>query len=304
MTRRIRTAAALALLASLAALGGCSSSDQDAVHSTADSAAQEVDAGAGTSAADADAGPGARAAAAPARTTVAQRAVIATATVALHSDDVRAARNDVQQVADALRGEVADEEADSSDGELVWTRLVLRVPTARFADAITRLEEIGELDSTERDTEDVTTQVIDNEARIRAQERSLRRIEVLLDRADRIADIVSIESELTRRQSDLDSLKQQRAWLADQTSMSTITVHVERTAAGATPETEESGFLSGLASGWDGLSAAAVALATLAGLLLPWAVVALALGLPLWWLARRGPRSGRSAAEPPAQPLS
>ncbi|WP_104107864.1 DUF4349 domain-containing protein [Nocardioides sp. 616] len=301
MTRRIRTAAAAALLATLAALGGCSSSDQDAAHSTADSAAQEGDAGAGTS--QADAGPGARAAA-TARPAVAERAVIATATVALHSDDVRAARNDVQQVADALRGEVADEEADSSDGELVWTRLVLRVPTARFGDAITRLEEIGELDSTERDTEDVTTQVIDNEVRIRAQERSLRRIEVLLDRADRIADIVSIESELTRRQSDLDSLKQQRVWLADQTSMSTITVHVERTAAGATPETEESGFLSGLASGWDGLSGAAVALATVAGLLLPWAVVALALGLPLWWVARRGPRSGRNAAEPPAQPLS
>jgi Domain of unknown function (DUF4349) len=316
MTRRARTGAVAALtLVALTCLGACSAGDGGSSDSAdATSLAQEPQQDSGAGAAD-EAAPGmaGRGTQAAGRTPVASRAVIATATLSLHSKDVRATRNDVQQVTDALGGEVADEEADSHDGKVVWTRLVLRVPTARFADAITRIEGLAELASTERSTEDVTTQVIDNEVRIRAQERSLRRVEVLLDRATRIADVVAIESELTRRQADLDSLKQQQSWLADQTSMSTITVHVERSATRAERKTEESGFLSGLASGWDGLSGAAVVLATLAGVLLPWVIVLAVLGLPLAWLVRRTvPRPGRrpggpqdgSPGTPPAQPVS
>src|SRR5690606_21087257 len=101
-----------------------------------------------------------------------------------------------------------------------------------------------------------TDRVRDNEARIRAQERSLRRLEALLDRAQDLQDIIRLESELGRRQADLDALKATRAWLADQTSMSTITVHAHRTAAQARQdEDDERGFLSGLAAGWHSLTA-------------------------------------------------
>lgn len=229
---------------------------------------------------------------------VARRAVIATATVALDSPDVARARQEVQRVADALGGEVSDEQATTDDGEVSWTRLVLRIPTDRYDDAVERIEETGRLLETERSTEDVTTQVIDNEVRIRAQERSLRRVEVLLDRADRIADVVSVEAELTRRQAELDSLKQQQAYLADQTSMATVTVHISRRSADEEPVAEDDdGFLHGLAAGWSSLSGAAVALATLAGVLLPWLVVLAVLGVPLWWAVRRLPRR-RSPGQP------
>src|SRR3546814_4195017 len=82
------------------------------------------------------------------------------------------------------------------------------------------MKEIGDLAELARATrseEDVTTQVIDNDVRIRAQEKSLKRIEVLLAQADDIAQIVRIESELSTRQANLDSLKQQQTWLKDQT---------------------------------------------------------------------------------------
>ena len=312
MTRRARTGAVAALtLVALTCLGACSAGAGDSSDAAdTSSLTEDAQADAGAAAADEAAptltGRGTQAAD---RTPVAARAVIATATLSLHSHDVRATRNDVQQVTDALRGEVADEEADSDDGELVWTRLVLRVPTARFADAVTRIEGLAELASTERSTEDVTTQVIDNEVRIRAQERSLRRVEALLDRATRIADVVAIESELTRRQADLDSLKQQQAWLADQTSMSTITVHVERLATKAREEDrgvrlpQRAGLGLGrpqrcrVGAGHPRRGAAALA----------------------WWRlrcsgcrclagrdgrCRTGPRNGHGPAGPPAAPLS
>ncbi len=177
--------------------------------------------------------------------------------------------------------------------------MVLRVPTERYEEAIQRIEETGRLLETERSTEDVTTRVIDNDVRIRAQERSLRRVEVLLDRAERIADVVNVEAELTRRQAELDSLKQQQAYLADQTAMATVTVHVSHRDPGEGPvEEDDDGFLPGLSAGWSSLSGTAVALATVAGVLLPWALVLALLGVPAWWAARRLPRRGRGPAEP------
>jgi len=303
MTRRPARATAYAALVTTALLlTGCSS--------TGDGSTQSDTASSGGAASDEAAADGVEAPEAASRRTgadgsaqaapaVARRAVIATATVALDSPDVAKTRQEVKRVADVLRGEVSDEEASTDDGELTWTRMVLRVPTESYEEAIQRVEETGRMLETERSTEDVTTQVIDNDVRIRAQERSLRRVEVLLDRAERIADVVSVEAELTRRQAELDSLKQQQAYLADQTSMATVTVHVSLRDSEEDPVAEdEDGFLHGLAAGWASLSGAAVALATVAGVLLPWLLVLALLGVPTWWASRRLPRRGRGPAEP------
>lgn len=208
-----------------------------------------------------------------------QRAIISKGAVMLKSDDVAKARFDAQKVADQFGGEITDEQSDTDeDGELATVRLVVRVPSPDFAKALTAFEEVGELAYSRSSSEDVTTQVIDVEVRISAQRRSIARIETLLDRARNLRDIVLIEGELTRRQAELDSLEQQSAFLEDQTSLSTITVNLERTEEKVT-EDDDSGFLAGLAAGWDGLTSLTVGLATLVGVLLPFALVLLALGL-------------------------
>ncbi|WP_426242024.1 DUF4349 domain-containing protein [Nocardioides sp. LHG3406-4] len=281
-------------------LAGCSSSGDDAGGASADSAdssvAQDVapeqkDGGGSGN----DAGTGA-----PARAVVQERAIISTGTVSLTSADVQDTRNQVQKIVDVRQGEITGEETQTSDqatAEMTWSRLELRVPSESFAATMADLMKAGTFKSSSQTSEDVTTEVIDTEVRIRAQERSLRRIEVLLDSAGSLRDVVSVEAELTRRQADLDSLKQQRAYLADQTSMSTITVHIER--AGAEKprkdDDEPAGFVAGLKGGWSALSTFGRGLATVAGALLPWLAVLALLGGPLLlavrrYAARRAPR--------------
>ena len=53
---------------------------------------------------------------------------------------------------------------------------------------------------------------------------------------------MAIESELSQRQADLDSLEQQAAYLADQTSMSTIVVSIDQIPAkkAAPPKDDDS----------------------------------------------------------------
>ncbi len=220
------------------------------------------------------------------------QAVIRKGNVQLRSDDVAKAAFDVQAVVDKYGGEITDTETGSDDeGEVRMARLVLRIPSDRFQEAFTTLEGVAERVSSTSTSEDVTDQMIDTSVRIRAQERSLSRVEVLLDRATSIRDIVAIESQLTRRQADLDSLQQRYAFLKDQTSMSTITVNIERTPEKRSETKEEDdddlGFLSGLEGGFKALAAFAVGLATVVGALLPWTVVLVLVGGPLWLLLRR-----------------
>ena len=228
------------------------------------------------------------------------RAVISTGTVTLRSKDVGQARFDVQKVVDSHRGEIADEEtATDREGRVDRSRLVIRVPSQFFDEVMNELGEVAELRSAKRTSEDVTTEVIDIGVRVRAQEKSIERIELLLGRAQSLRDIIAIESQLARRQADLDSLKAQQAWLADQTSLSTITVFLERTEKPAVKdEKEEAGFVAGLESGWAALARAATVLATGLGAVLPFLVVLLLLGVPAWLLARSLARRRRTQPLP------
>jgi hypothetical protein len=221
-------------------------------------------------------------------------AVISTGQVALEAADVAEARRDAQLVIDTYLGTISEEETTTTeDGVPEATRVVIRVPSKHFTKAIKDLEKVADLRSSTSRSEDVTTQVIDNEVRLRAQEKSLERIEALLAKAVDLNEVIAIESQLARRQADFDALKSTQAWLKSQTTLSTITLHIQLTEE--TEEDEEAtGFMGGLERGWDGLVAALVGLGTLLGLLLPFAGVVALLGIPLW-LALRGVRRRRAA---------
>ena len=232
-----------------------------------------------------------------------QRSLISTGNVQLRSEDVGEARFEVQKVVDELRGEIAQEETTTDDeGEVKRSRLVLRIPSERFAEAMKELEVTATLISSSSAVDDVTTEVIDTQVRLRVQRASIRRIELLLDRAQSIRDIVDIEGQLSRRQATLGSLERTAAYLADQTSMATITVSLERTKdkeVAPEPEPDEDGFVAGLDAGWSAFTGVVVGIATATGAVLPFAVTLALLALVLWPLWRRV-RASRTARTPSA----
>jgi hypothetical protein len=235
-----------------------------------------------------------------------EAAIISTGTVSLRADDVGDARFEVQKVVDRVGGQVTDSETRTDDdGEVRTARLVLRVPSAEFTETIDALEKVADLEASSTTSEDVTSQVVDTDVRIRVQRQSIACIEQLLDRAGSIRDIVAVERQLTDREARLNSLLRQQAYLADQTSMSTITVHLQRHPS-EEPEEEDGddGFLAGLSAGWEALGTVAVGLATVAGAVLPFAVLALVLGLPGWLLLRGAVRRRRTPGSVAAQPAA
>lgn len=226
------------------------------------------------------------------------RAVISTGSITLHSAKVASARAEVMRLVASWGGTVSDERSESDrSGRITDSTMTLRIPTVRFDAAMGGLAEVADVAHQSRTSEDVTTQVIDNQARVRAAQRSIRAIEDLLGRATRLSDVISIESDLARRQADLDSLEQQQAWLSDQTSLSTIAVHLSRTAPPVAKRTEAHGFLAGLGHGWSALQAASSASLTVVGAVLPFALLAGLVGAPLWVVVRRRRHTGAPRPE-------
>ncbi|MGC9668022.1 DUF4349 domain-containing protein [Planosporangium sp. 12N6] len=252
----------------------------------------------------------------PAQVTVDSRALIFTGTVTVQVSDVSQAASEVSTLATSAGGFVGGDDR-SSDSDRAQARLTLRVPSARFAgvvDGISRLGRNGRDESRQLSTQDVTDQVTDLDARIATGQASVNRVRDLLARAQNISEIVSLESELSRREADLESLKSRKRKLDDQTTLSTITAVILGPQTGRTSGSDDSGtgFLAGLKVGWKAFTGSLTVVLTVLGALLPWL---LGLGLPvlaIWWAARRlrGPRTPAEAAArpggvgtaPPVQP--
>jgi hypothetical protein len=294
------TAAGIAVAIGLAGCGGADdtgSSDGGAVQrdSAAEAPAPAAGApGAAPNEAAPDADKAGEVAGAPVRFQVDQRSIIYTGSLSVRlkkAADVDAVAERAIAAATGAGGFVGSDKR-TSDGGHTQAALTLRVPANRFTTVVNQLAELGKEESRSIDTQDVTEEVVDLDARLASQQASVNRTRTLLAQARTIAEIVSVEGELAKREAELASLQAKKRRLGDLTALSTITLMLLGPDAAVVEEEEpETGFLAGLAAGWTAFVASLEVLLTVLGALLPWAV---ALGVPAYliyrlvrWLNRR-----------------
>ncbi|GGR42814.1 hypothetical protein GCM10010497_52730 [Streptomyces cinereoruber] len=336
--RRTSTTAAVLLTASLV-LTGCGAGGSDvgdrAAGARAERPADRAPGGGaadGSSGASSGSGPGSgsdagsgsgsgsgkAAAKAPA-----QQHVIRTASLSVEVADAAKALATARTVAVDAGGRVEDESTERMDDTSLASRIVLRVPQGKYDSVLAELAGTGKLLNRKADAQDVTDQVVDVQSRIATQRASVARVRELMDRADKLSDVVTLEAELSRRQADLEALLAQQSSLKDRTSLATITLQLTEKRK-EEPKDEEPkeegrpGFLDALSGGWNALVGVAAWVLVVLAALAPWLAVGLAAFL-LWsrlirprLAARRpapvpGPRPGdagveRNAAGAPVAP--
>jgi Domain of unknown function (DUF4349) len=218
------------------------------------------------------------------------RSIIASAEVRLEVQDVRTAAHEATDVAVASGGFLAQQDASPTDGV---ASLTLRVPTERFQKVMGELEAIGEVLVQRVDTEDVTEQVVDLESRVTSARSSVGRVRDLLDESGDVAQLAAVESELSRRETELETLLGRQRVLDDEVSMATISVHLREAEVETVVEPDEDrplpGFFGGLRSGWTGFVTAASVVLTVLGYALPFLALVTAGGVGwMWFRHRRG----------------
>lgn len=216
------------------------------------------------------------------------RQIIRTAYLSLRVTDVNGAVDSVVTTTAAQGGIVVSEDV-SGQGDSLYATLTTQVPADQLEPYLESLKGLGTVDSVNVTSQDVTTQVVDLDARVAALKASIARLDELLAQASNVTDLITIETERTTRQAELDSLVAQRKALGEQVAMSTVTVTISAL-AGST-EWSPPGFIPGLQTGWSALLSLTSLLITIAGFLVPFAVVIAIAVVPLaWWLVRRGRR--------------
>ncbi|MFD6533533.1 DUF4349 domain-containing protein [Streptomyces sp. NPDC060184] len=204
---------------------------------------------------------------------------------------VAAARSAVKGSGGLVESEATERVDDVHDA----SHLVLRVPENRYEDVLKRLTGTGRLLSRTSEAKDVTDQVVDVESRVATQRASVDRVRALMQKAERISDVVALEGELSSRQANLESLLAQRASLADRTSLATITLDLyEPDTSGAADD--DPGFWDAVTGGWDAFVTALRWIAMAIGAAAPFlAALALVLAVRRLVVRRRVPQSAASA---------
>ncbi|HEX4357332.1 MAG TPA: DUF4349 domain-containing protein [Pseudonocardia sp.] len=221
------------------------------------------------------------------------RAIVRTARLELTVGDVAAVSGRLRSLVAGVGGFVAGEQ--SVDRSANFT---LRIPAPRLDEVIGQLAGAGRVTVRSEQADDVTDQVTDLDGRLASQRAGVARIRALLDKATSIGDVVMIESELTQREADLESLQRRLASVSGRVAMSTLSVALAPTPA---PDVQPArdGFLAGLAAGWRALLAAVGAAGTVLGAVLPFLVLlALLAGLGLAGRRLLARRRQRTAATP------
>ncbi|MFI1647170.1 DUF4349 domain-containing protein [Streptomyces avidinii] len=304
---RHRSAAALAALslAGALALTGCGASgqgsagDKAAVAPAADGKAPE-----GAAAAPAPAGSaGASGSGAAGKTdrppAVVRPNVIRTATLGIETEDVQKTLAAARTAADGAGGYVGNESTKRGEDGRMTSTLTLRVPGEKYDAVLGAMEGSGKLLHRKVDAQDVTEKVADIGSRVASQQASVARVREMMGKASALSEVVMLESELSRRQSDLESLLAQQTALKDQTSLGTITLEVSEPAAKPAAEKKEKKkeptFLGALGGGWDVFTKVLRYLTVAVGAVLPFvltaAVVALLVRLYRRWRPA-APRTG------------
>jgi hypothetical protein len=104
------------------------------------------------------------------------------------------------------------------------TTIVIRVPVARFEEALGRLEKLGDVTGRQVDAEDITQEFFDLDVRLKSARAVRDRLEQLLSRAVKVDDSIAIERELERVVGEIERLEGRLKFLRDRAQYSTITI--------------------------------------------------------------------------------
>ncbi|MDA1174812.1 MAG: DUF4349 domain-containing protein, partial [Chloroflexi bacterium] len=152
------------------------------------------------------------------------RAIISTSSLAIEVDSVPSAIDQLRTIANSAGGFI---ETLSTTGGADPDRgnATVRVPGSAFLTTLQRVKELGTVIGESVGSDDVTEQVIDLKARLRSEEAKETSFIELLDRANSVSELLSIERELSRVRTEIERLTGQLSFIEQRVDLATIHVN-------------------------------------------------------------------------------
>jgi hypothetical protein len=201
-------------------------------------------------------------------------------------DSIGPAMSALRALAARLGGTVGNVYITAGEYEVRRATLELRIPSARFDDAMTGLSPVGQVQQSSVTAEDVGEEYTDISARVKnAQRLETRLVDLLATRTGKLEDVLAVERELARVREEIERHEGRLRFLGARVETSTISVTVTEKApiVGETPGRSVIG--EAFVQAWRNFVGLVAWLISSLGLLIP-AAVALWLAVR-WWRGRK-----------------
>jgi hypothetical protein len=233
------------------------------------------------------------------------RKIIYSASVEVIVKDLEALRAEVERIVEERKGYVAKSDVSGESGSRRTATWTLKVPAEKFRDTVAALAALGNTVRNSSDSQDVTEEFIDLQARIKnlkAEEETLNKL--LKDQAVRLEDVLKIREQIKTVRGDIERAEGRLKYLATMAAMSTVSLTAREDASYVPPTAPTFGsrvsetFDSSVATLSDfGKSVALIAVA-----LAPWLPLILVAALVLRWLLKMAFASGPEHRRPEQRP--
>lgn len=153
--------------------------------------------------------------------------LIRTGEASVEVDSLDRAIDRVRALAARLGGYVGNTSVALGRDQVRSATLELKVPAARFQEALSGVAPLGRVDSVATSAQDVGEEFVDVSAREANARRLEARLLVLLDaRTGRLTDVLAVERELARVREEIERADGRLRYLRTRVAMSTLTVTV------------------------------------------------------------------------------
>jgi len=159
-----------------------------------------------------------------------ERLVIENADLAIVVKDPKARMAEINALANEFGGFVVSSnfyQSTSFGKEVPEATIVIRVPAERLDEALERIKE-GAIDIQyeNRSGQDVTSQYVDLQARLKAKQAAEAKLLEIMDQATRADDVLSIYLQVQSVQTEIEQLTAQIKYLEESAAMSAISIRL------------------------------------------------------------------------------
>jgi len=229
--------------------------------------------------------------------------IVYTATLDVVVKDLDSARAEVEKLVAAHSGFVARSEVRGDPGSPRYATFTLRVPVAAFSPLKEGLLALGTAERNAIETQDVTEEFVDVEARIKnlqEQERKLNELLLEKRKEEKLEDIIKISDRIYVVRGDIERAQGRRKYLLNRVQLSTINLTLREIKDYKPPTAPTFGVRVGetFASSWEAVVDFGQRVVLFAVALVPWTPLWLPLLLGGVWGVRRLIRLSRESVRP------
>ena len=164
--------------------------------------------------------------------------LIRTGNAVIEVDSLEIAISEVRLLAQRMGGWIANTSMQTGQGQIRSATLEVKIPAARYDEAVAGLPPLGKVEAVNEHSEDVGEEYVDLTARMtNAKRLEERLITLLATRTGRLEDVLAVERELARVREEIERYQGRMRYLSTRAAISTlsVTVHEPRPLVGNNP---------------------------------------------------------------------